>query len=91
MVDAKLEPKGYRQQTTLSAAIGLEGVPQGARAALIQAVTQNVRWRDDGTDPTDSIGMQLAAGRDMLYTGDLAKIKFIEEAASAELNVAYYF
>ena len=58
--------------------------------ALIQAEDQNVRWRDDGTDPTASVGMLLEAGKDMLYTGDLGAIKFIEEAASAKLNVSYY-
>ena len=90
MVDAKLEPRGYEQNTSLATAQPLK-VPQGARACIIQALTQNVRWRDDGTDPTTTVGMQLAAGRDMLYTGDLAKFRMIEEAASAEVNIAYYF
>lgn len=91
MVDGKLVPCGYIQLTSLGSASRLTGIPAGARVALIQAVTQNVRWRDDGTAPTNGIGMQLAAGRDMLYTGDLQAIQFIEEAASAELNVTYYF
>jgi hypothetical protein len=89
-VDAKLVPLGYEQITSLSSAQGLQP-PAKTRVAVIQAVTQNVRWRDDGTDPTAAIGMQLAVGRDMLYTGNLAAIRFIEEAASAEINVSYYF
>ena len=90
MVDAKLVPLKFEQNVTLDTVQGLEP-PPNARVAIIQALTQNVRWRDDGTVPSGTIGMQLAAGRDMLYTGDLAAIKFIEEAASAELNIAYYF
>lgn len=65
-------------------------LPTGATVALIQCLTQNVRWRDDGTNPTATTGMQLAAGDQFFYTGDLANIRFFEEAASAELNVTLY-
>ena len=90
MVDAKLIPLGYQQIDDLSSEIGLSP-PPGARVCIIQAITQNIRWRDDGVAPTNGIGMVLAAGLDMLYTGNLAKIQFIEVSASAELNVSYYF
>lgn len=89
VVEGTLFPKGYQQITSLSAAAGLT-VPSGARVAVIQAETQAVRWRDDGTDPTASVGQVLAAGADMVYTGDLSAIKFIEATASAKLNVSYY-
>lgn len=90
LIDGKLVPLGYEQVTTLTSSTPIEP-PTGVRVAVIQALVQNVRWRDDGEDPTNSVGMQLSAGRDMLYTGDLAKIRFIEEAASAQLNISYYF
>lgn len=83
------EPLGYEQITALSAAASLTP-PAGADFALIQAVTQNVRWRDDGTAPTATVGMQLAAGDTLAYDGDLSTFQAIEEAASAELNVVYY-
>ncbi len=89
-VDAKLIPLGFEQITGLSALKSLSPPPD-ARVAVIQAVTQNVRWRDDGTVPTATIGMQLAAGRDMLFTANLATLQLIEETPSAEVNVAYYF
>lgn len=89
-VDSKLDPLKYQQITTLSSAVGLEPPPL-ARIAIIQASTQAVRWRDDGTDPTGTIGMPLGAGNDFVYNGNLAAIKFIESAASAELNISYYF
>lgn len=90
LIDGKLVPLGYEQITTLSSSVALRP-PTDSRVAVIQALVQNVRWRDDSNDPTNSVGMQLAAGRDMLYTGDLTKIRFIEEAAGAQLNISYYF
>lgn len=84
-----LVPKGYQQITSLSSAAGLT-VPPGGVIALIQAETQSVRWRDDGTNPTTSVGMVLAAGETLAYTGQLAAIKLIETTASATLNISYY-
>jgi hypothetical protein len=80
---------GYQQITLLSSAAGLT-VPQGATMALIVPETQGVRWRDDGTDPTASVGMPVAAGAYFNYDGDLKRIKFIQQSSSAALNVAYY-
>lgn len=80
---------GYQQITNLSSAVGLT-IPQGATLALIVPETQNVRWRDDGTDPTASVGMPIFVGASLSYDGDFNKIKFIEAAASAKLNISYY-
>lgn len=83
-------PKGYEQITSLGTAQSLT-VPTGAQYARIQAVTQNVRWRDDGTAPTSTVGMRIVLDEvPMFYGGDLSAIQFIEESASAELNVSYY-
>lgn len=87
--DAVLEPKGYEQITDLSSAVSLT-VPTGAKVARIQTLTQAVRWRDDGTAPTGTVGMQLAAGSDLWYIGKLSAFQAIEVAGSAELNVSYY-
>ena len=89
-----LSPFGYQQITSLSAATALT-VPAPTNAvpatlALIQAETQNVRWRDDGTNPTASVGMLLVVGDILPYTGDLSKLKFIEATTGAKLNVSYY-
>lgn len=81
---------GYQQVTSLSSAAGLT-IPAGAGLALLQVTGQNVRWRDDGTDPTTTVGMVLTSGGDPFpYSGDLSKIKFIEVTASAVLNVTYF-
>jgi hypothetical protein len=88
---------GYQQITDLSSAVGLtvpllapDGSNQKPTFALIICETQGVRWRDDGTSPTASVGMPLAAGVPLQYDGDLNKIKFIQQTASAKLNISYY-
>ena len=89
---------GYQQITSLNASTGLtlpSTDPNGLNCtpafALIIAETQGVRWRDDGTNPTASVGMPLAVGVPLQYDGDLNGIKFIEQTASAKLNVSYYY
>lgn len=85
-------PLGCEQETALSPATQLSGgvVPTGATVVLFQAEDQNIRWRDDGTNPTASVGMRLMAGESFLYTGDLKVLRLIEEAASAKVNTCYY-
>jgi len=81
---------GYKQVTSLSTAAGLPDIPDGATLALIVPEAQSVRWRDDGTDPTASVGMPVAAGSYLSYDGDLRRIKFIQQSASAKINISYY-
>jgi hypothetical protein len=82
VLDGRLVPAGYQQITDVSASVGLT-VPTGSVLALVQAQDQAVRWRDDGTDPTGTVGMVLSAGETLVYNGDLSAIEFIETAASA--------
>ena len=89
---------GYQQITSLSSAANLTVPTQDKQGnlkqptfALIVAETQGVRWRDDGVAPTASVGMLLAAGVPLQYDGDLTNIKFIEQTASAKLNISYYY
>lgn len=84
---------GYEQITGLSAVKTLtvpsyEGIK--ARKALIQAETQSVRVRNDGTDPTAAVGLILTANTIFEFAGDLESLEFIETAASAKLNVLYF-
>lgn len=88
---------GYQQITDVSSSVGLtvptlapDGSNQKPTFALIIAETQGVRWRDDGTAPTASVGMPLTVGVPLQYDGDLSKIRFIQQAASAKLNISYY-
>lgn len=82
-------PLGYQQITSLSSSTALT-LPTGASMAVVIAESQTVRWRDDGTNPTASVGMPLTVNSPMVYTGPLASLKFIQTTASATLNIAYY-
>lgn len=81
---------GYQRITSLSSAVALTW-PPGARAARIVPETQAVRWRDDGVDPTATIGMPIAAGGEFIYApaGDKTLFKVIEQTSAAVLNVHY--
>jgi hypothetical protein len=99
-------PLGYQQilDAALGSAVGLTmptqsatNVPGGwaAQIPVGYAIIQNsgtaaVRWRDDGTAPTATIGMLLAAGAELDYVGDISKIQFIHVAAGAQLEVSLY-
>lgn len=58
--------------------------------AIIQAEAQALRWRDDGTDPTTTIGMTIPAGGELRYDGDLKKIRLVNAVAGSIANVSYY-
>lgn len=87
-----LAPKGYEQ--ILSAALATAKaltVPAGAQYAIVQNNgTAAVRYRDDGANPTASVGQMLPNGQELFYEGDLTALRFIQAAAGAILDVAYY-
>lgn len=89
-IPGKMVQHGFEQLTGLSSAKALT-VPNNATLALIQATTQNARYRGDGTDPTAGVGMLLVAGAEpTLYRGDPRGLKFIEATASATVEVTYF-
>lgn len=83
-------PLGYQQYTSLSSATNLSGYPPEATIAEIIVEAQGIRYRDDGTAPTSSIGMPVAAGNAFQYSGDLSAIQFIQQTSGAIINVSYY-
>lgn len=89
VVDGEWTPAGYQQLTGMTTAQQLT-VPTNAALVLLQAETEAVRWRDDGTAPTASVGMLLAAGETLPYNGDLRALRFIEVVTGAKLNVTYF-
>lgn len=82
-------PLGYQQITSLSSAATLT-IPIGATIALIAVEGGAIRYRDDGTAPTATVGMPIAAGQEFQYTGNLAALQFIQQSATATLDVLYY-
>lgn len=91
MMDSVAMPNGgYRQITNLSSAVGVGAIPPGTQVALITPEEADVRWRDDGTDPTASIGMLLTVGQTLTYNGPIEKIRFIQADSGAILNITTY-
>ena len=66
---------------------GLAGTPI---QAVIICDGAGIRWRDDGTAPTASVGMPISIGTVFVYDGDLTRLRIIQLAATATINVAYY-
>lgn len=89
-------PRGYTQIALLTTAHNIfEGMPDGvvpadADYAEIKVSGQAVRWRDDGTDPTTSVGIPQAVNDVVEYTGDLSAIRFIGAVTGAVLDVSFY-
>lgn len=66
-------------------------VPANARWALLRAEGQTVRIRDDGADPTASVGFPLlVAGDALVYTGNLKGLRAIAATAGGILDVLFY-
>lgn len=83
-------PLGYSQITSLGSAVTLGSIPTGAKMALISVSSANVRWRDDGTSPTTTVGMPMIAGQEFQYSGDFTKLQFIAVSGSPVLDVSFY-
>lgn len=65
--------------------------PGGTRQVVIQAETQNLRWREDGTDPSSTVGQLLTAGSTLTYIEQsFAALKIIETTTSAKANITIY-
>ena len=80
-------PLGYVQIVSPAAAVGITP-PAGATMALISVSGATMRWRDDGTAPTASVGMPVAAGQEFQYSGNLSKIQVI--GSGATLDISFY-
>lgn len=92
---SRMTPLGVAAAGSVASAANLPqingAIPSGPNVvALIIPETQNVRFRDDGTDPTSTVGMLLVAGQPFLYTGNLSALRMIQVAATAAVTVAYY-
>jgi hypothetical protein len=52
--------------------------------------TAAIRWRDDGTAPTTSVGMPIAAGGCFNYSGTFATLRVIAQTGSPVVNIGFY-
>lgn len=64
--------------------------PAGATLAQVCAEGAPVRYRDDGVAPTATVGIPLGMGACIQYSGPLGAVQFIQQSATATLDVSYY-
>ena len=83
---------GYQQMTGIStaAAANLPSIPSNAASALIAVEVSGIRWRDDNTDPTATVGVPVAAGQTLCYGNEVGRFRVIGQTAGANVNVTYY-
>lgn len=85
-------PCGY-QQVAVDTAKALT-IPAACDSSptlvVITAEAQAVRYRDDGTNPTATVGMPLAVGQVLNYEGTISAITFISQTSGAKVNALFY-
>lgn len=93
------KPRGYRQATVSTTALALSafpgGVPQGVTYAKIFVETNAARWRDDGVNPTTTVGMLNTATSnreiELFSNEQIRNFRIIRDAAAdAVVSVSYY-
>ncbi len=93
------DPVGFAQQTisSSSSSSGLPSIPSSANHAIVQldstGTPVTIRWRDDGTNPTSTVGMELFPGNVVELSTRASTLNFqaiLESSGSSILNVSYY-
>jgi hypothetical protein len=88
--DATFIVKGFQQLIVTNTVVGALTIPDGTEYAAMSVDDQNIRYRDDGNDPTVAIGLRMAAGLPAeVYPGPLADFRPIAEASTAKINISY--
>lgn len=90
---------GYCQLTATGTAAQLStctgGIPAASTIAEICVETASIRYRDDGTAPTASVGMLVAPASSTIptcfqYGGPLTAFQFIAVSGSPVIDVSFY-
>lgn len=99
-----LRPLGYAQSAAVDASTLISsltftipggaataGIPPGTQLLIIQPQTQAIRWRDDGTAPSATVGQPLAVAAELRYdAGSMPALRVISQTAGAIVNVTAY-
>lgn len=95
MIEPEGVPVGYRQVSVSTVAVGLGTIPTGANRALITVETDNIRWRDDSTPPTATVGMfvQQTQAFELSGPASISQFKAIRDTNATSdviLNINFY-
>jgi hypothetical protein len=90
-LNTPLKAIGFQALTVSSTAVGL-ATPNAAEMAITSQELADVRWRDDGTDPTAGAGVYNPSGSGLIICQrSLATIRFIRAASTdALISVVFY-
>jgi hypothetical protein len=81
---------GYQALTVSTVAVA-PTIPANTARCLIVVEAQPVRWRDDGTAPTATVGTLLTAGQAVFYDGEPTRLQLIRQGATdATVHFSYY-
>lgn len=89
-----ITPLGYCQLTSIASSTLVSscsgGIPALTGWAVICVETAAIRWRDDGTAPTTTVGMPIAAGQCFNYSGTFSTLRVIAQSGSPVANISFY-
>lgn len=86
-------PQGYEQLAVADTAVGLASIPTNADKAVIVVEDATIRWRDDGTAPTATVGTKSFVNTTIILDGrqKLEQFEAIRQGStSANLSINYY-
>ncbi len=94
----QFQSTGYCQMTTaLSSAVTVAtancssgSVPVRVALMSVCVTVAAIRYRDDGTAPTASVGMPVGAGTCINYSGDPRALQIIQQASGAVVDILFY-
>ena len=90
---AGLIPVGFQAiSLSDSTALGVNTTVAGATLLRVSVETNDVRYRDDGTDPALTTGVVLWSGSTYIFDGynGTSDLKFQRTTGSAEVTIAAY-
>lgn len=84
-------PKGFQQLSAGGTAVALT-VPSASQMAVVTVEVASIRWRDDGTSPTATVGVFVASAGTTVLCGNsvLNAWKAIATSGTATLGISYY-
>jgi len=90
-VSTPLSPEGYEQIAVSTTAVSLTLPNSKVKVAICVVEDQDVRWRDDGVDPTESVGMLIKVNNCFaICASSLGRFRVIRSGPDATLNISYY-
>lgn len=91
VVELVVDPLGSHNSGLTISSVQTLTPPAGATKLLVQALTQNIRYTIDGSNPSTTSGFQLKAGDPpiIIPLGNRTIIKVIEESGGASLQYQF--